>query len=79
MRTLSLLQRSIEDAFNHNGFQTRAAVLLFALKVTVAATLLADGLIVVSHYSLHVLGLLPYDVVAANAVGVTISTIVAGG
>lgn len=74
---LSLINRYVKSACDSGRFGNRRTVLTFAISVAVYVTLAADALNVAAHYSLHFAGLLPYDVVPATIVGVSISTVVA--
>lgn len=73
------IDRYVKHACATDRFETRRQVLLFASRITIYVTVIADVLNVAAHYILHVLGLLPYDVVPAATVGVIISTLVASG
>ncbi|WFS25186.1 GGDEF domain-containing protein [Rhizobium rhododendri] len=73
------IERYIERACATDRFESREQVWLFAVRMTAAVTITADLLNLVAHFSLNALGLLPYDVVPAAAVGFIISTLVASG
>jgi diguanylate cyclase (GGDEF)-like protein len=71
------IDRYVKQACATDRFETRQQVFWFAVRITLYVTVIADVLNVVAHYGMHVLGLLPYDVVPAATVGVIISTVVA--